>query len=288
MIEFEQALEDCLLDLEEGASSVDECLARHPEHAAQLGAPLITAVRLMRGREVQAPPAFTARLRTQVKQQMTVQARRRSSFNLPIVRFAMGFAVVLLALLVTATAYAQRALPGQALYGWKLATEKTWRAVSPDPVGADLAILKRRVEELVALGNDSARGSEALEGYYEVTDRLKSEIDPQNEARILPALDSHLEELVDSGIIAPVLQTETPLPAVEPIPTLTPTPMPTTTPTARPSSTPQTEPGPSEPVDLPPIISTDVPEIIRTDVPNIIQTVLPNLIPTIDLPLLGR
>ena len=35
-MEFEQVLEQCLDDLEGGASTVDECLRRHSEHAAQL------------------------------------------------------------------------------------------------------------------------------------------------------------------------------------------------------------------------------------------------------------
>jgi len=276
MTEFEQALEDCLQDLEGGASNVDECLRRYPEHAAQLGSLLHTAARLMRGRAVQPSAAFTARVRAQVTQQMRTRARRRPAFNIPIARLAMGVAVLLLALLVTATAYAQDALPGEAFYGWKLASEKTWRAVSPDPVGTDLAILERRVDELVTLGDDSARRSEALEGYMEVTVRLKSEMDVENEARILPVLDSHAEELIDSGILLPLLVTETPPPSNGSTPTPTPTPVPTSTPTSMPSATPSLNANPTD--------SPGLPQIIPTDVPGIIRTVLPDVIPTIDLP----
>ena len=63
MTEFEQVLDECLDDLEQGASKVDECLARHPKHAAQLKPILLLAEGLEQGRAVEPSPAFKARTR---------------------------------------------------------------------------------------------------------------------------------------------------------------------------------------------------------------------------------
>ena len=179
MTDFEQALENCLRDLERGDASLEECLARYPEHAAQLQAILSTTTRLRQARKVQAPAAFTMRLRTQVKQHMEEQAYRQKPSLFPWARLAIGLAVVVVALLVTGTAYAQKAVPGDALYGWKLASENTWRALSADPVGTDLLILDRRADELVEVSDAPALHAQALRRYLEVSTRLRAEMNAE-------------------------------------------------------------------------------------------------------------
>jgi hypothetical protein len=209
--------------------------------------------------------AFQARVRTRLMQELRAHPRRRSGF--PFLRLAAGFAVVLLALLGTGTAYAQRALPGETFYPWKLASENAWRAVSSDPVGADLVIAERRVDELTVVSDDPALRAQTLETYLETVARLRSEAGAQDEIRIVQTLDSQAAVLKKLGIL---LARPTPdiLPSEESASTPTASPMPTVQtpgldPTALPSLTPT--------VEVPP-------EIFPTmDIP-------PELVPTFEIP----
>jgi len=209
-------------------------------------------------------------------------------------RFATTLAAIVLALVVAGTVYAQSALPGEAFYRWKLASENAWRAVSPDPVGTDLAIADRRVDELIAVDNNPVLHSQALDAYLEVVARLQSELGTGNDARILRALDSQIEELNNSGILLPQLdqphQGEDVLPQFDE-PTLTPTETPTPLteiPQVNPTSSNPASSNPTvihPPTVIPPL-PTEIPPVIPTDVPNVLPTIQvpPDLIPTIQIP----
>ena len=283
MTEFEKILEQCLLDLELGASNVDECLSRHPGHALQLRPVLLTHTSLERFGEARPSAAFKARVRARLTQQMQAHPRRRSSrFNFAFMRLAANFAVIMLALVVAGTAYAQSALPGDTLYEWKLVSENVWRAVSSDPVSTDLAIADRRMNELIAVGHDPVLYSQALGAYLEVAARLKSEMDAENEARILQALDSQVEELKESGISVPQIIDEEVLPQVDEIlPTLV-APIATVLPL---TEIPQVNPTSQAPAEATSIAS-EVPQSNPTPLPNIVPTVqaLPSIIPTVQVP----
>ena len=276
MTEFERALQECLRDLEQGYSSVDECLRRYPKHAQQLEPILLTSAYLQRGREARPSAAFKTRVRTKLIQQMYAHPRKSARSNFVFMRLAVSLAAVMLALLVAGTAYAQGVLPGDAFYPWKLASENTWRAISPDPIGTDLAIAERRVNELIAVRDDPTRYSQALKAYLEVVDRLKSEVDTVNEAYILTVLDSQIEELNQSGI--PLPQTDQSIIPPSEEPTMTSISTPTPTPTPLPVlETPQVDP-------------TNVPQIVPTiqvpPEPEILPTIQapPKIIPTIEVP----
>jgi hypothetical protein len=290
MTEFEKVLEQCLRDLEQGVANIDECLGRYPKHALQLQPVLLTAEYLIHGREARPSAAFKSRVRRKVIQQMHAHPQKSTQFNFIFMRFAATLAAIMLALLVTGTVYAQSALPGEAFYDWKLASENMWRAVSPDPVGTDLAIADRRVDELIAVDNNPVLHSQALNAYLEVVARLQSELGTGNDARILRALDSQIEELNNSGILLPQLdhldQGEDVLPQFD-----EPTPTPSATPALLPEI-PQVNPTSLNPTVIPPPtvihpILTEIPPVIPTDVPNIIPTiqVLPEIIPTIQITL---
>jgi len=255
MTEFEQVLEECLRDLEQGASTLDQCLSRHPKHAQQLRPVLLTDAYLEHARETRPSAAFKARVRARLTRDMQAYPRGRAGFNFAFLRLAMSFALIVLALLLTGTVYAQGALPGDLLYSWKLASENVWRAVSRDPVGTDLAIAQRRVDELIAVGNDPALRSQALEEYLKVAARLRSETDAENQLRILLELDSQAEELNQSGIPIPRPEQEV-VPQLD-VPTLI---VPVT---------------PEIPVSTP-----ELPQVNPTDLPQIVPTVqVPPLIP---------
>jgi len=201
MTEFEKALQECLLDLEQGSSTLERCLSRHPRYARQLKPVLLTHKALQAARALRPSPAFRARVRARLTRQMQLYPRRGEKFYLGFQRPAAHLAAIVLALLIAGTAHAQTALPGHAFYQWKLASERVWRAASLDPVGADLALAERRVEELIAIGNDPVLSRRTMDAYMEVTGRLKSGLGTESEARIRLVLDAQIEELNSSGIV---------------------------------------------------------------------------------------
>src|SRR5512134_1866666 len=93
--DLETILDACLNQIEDGKSSIDECLARYPEHAAQLTPLLQAATRLARGREVMPDPAYKARARTQLNVYMQ-QHPQRKRVSPVIWRFAVGLATVMM------------------------------------------------------------------------------------------------------------------------------------------------------------------------------------------------
>lgn len=268
MTEFENILQECLHDLEQDASNVDECLQRYPQYAGQLEPILVTSAYLARGRAARLSPAFKRRVRTRLLQQIYAHPRKTAHLSFTWTRLAASLAVLMLALLVSGTVYAQRALPGEAFYTWKLASEDAWRVLSPDPIETDLAIAERRLNELILVRDNPALQVQTLAAYRQVTDRLRAQVDAANEARILAALDSQIEKLDRLGIlpdqpdptVLPPLESSTSTPPVTPLPIL----------------------------KTPPVLPTDLPQILPTVevVPKILPTVPkpPKIIPTIKIP----
>jgi hypothetical protein len=272
MTEFEKALQECLRDLELGNSNVDECLLRYPQYAQQLEPVLLTSAYLQQGREARPSAAFQARVRTRLIQGMNARPRKSAHSGFLFMRFATGFAIVLLAFLAAGTVYAQRALPGNPFYGWKLASENVWRSISSDPIGIDLAISERRLDEMIAVAHDPALYSQTLKAYLDVVERLKSETNIESEPRILETLEAQTEVLNQSGIVLPPVD-QTILPPVN-------------EPNVIPISTPMGTPLPV--LQTPQVNPTNLPEIVPTvEVPShVIPTVkVPSkIIPTIEIP----
>jgi hypothetical protein len=268
MSEFETVLQECLRDLEQGMANVEECLLRHSKHAAQLEPILLASAYLARGRAARLSPAFKARVRNRLIQQMYAHPRRPARSRFVFLRLAASLAVAMLALLTAGTVYAQRALPGEAFYVWKLASENTWKTVSPDPLGTDLAIAERRLNELIAVRNNPILRAQTLNAYLEVTDRLRSQMNPANEARILSVLDVQVEELSQLDILPEGLAPDLVPPFEEPTATPVETPLPA--------------------LETPQVNSTELPQILPTleVVPETLPTVPdpPKIIPTLEIP----
>jgi len=282
MTEFEQVLQKCLHDLEQDVSNVDDCLHRYPAYAQQLEPILLTSAYLERAREARPSGAFKARVRTKLIRQMYAHPRKPARSNFMFMRLATGLTAVILVLIAAGTVYAQGALPGETFYHWKLTSENAWRAISSDPVKTDLAIADRRATELIAVKSNPVLYSQTLKAYLEVTTRLKSEVDVENETRILTVLDAQVEELNRSGILLPRIDQDVLPPTEEP--TLTPAPTPISTPLPT-LETPQVNP-----TDSPQIIPTiQVPTKIIPTIeisPRIAPTLHspPNIIPETELP----
>jgi hypothetical protein len=202
MNDFETIFDESWSQIESGQSTVDDVLARHPEHRAQLGPLLQAASKLAGTKEMSAPSsAFRARNRTQLNRYMqeNPQMKRVS----PVFwRLTITLVSLLLAFLVSGTVFAQSALPGDIFYDWKLGSENAWRMVSPDRLGTDLTLSNRRVNEVVALSGDEVRRTRALEDYQRLLIRFK---DAKDQERVLIVLQSQWEFLNSAGVSIPEL-----------------------------------------------------------------------------------
>ena len=204
MDNIEDILDDCLRQMASGASSLEECLKQHPAEAAELRPLLMASAAFERSREVRPSPEFRGLARAELKRYMQANPRRRPVwarfFDSPAWRVAFSVVALLVALVISGTAYAQTTVPGDSFYNWKISSERAWRAVSQDRVGIDLVLAGRRVHEYMSVASDPARSQRALDGYGEVLIRLKSETDDNTRTRILPVLKGHESSLRSSGI----------------------------------------------------------------------------------------
>ena len=205
--ELETILDTCVNQIEDGAASIEECLARYPEHAAELKPLLSAATKLARAREIVPDPAYKARARMQLTIHMQQHPQRRRVS--PIFwRATIGFVTVLLLFLASGTAFAQGAHPGDALYNWKLTSEHVWRLASRDQLGVDIALSDRRVSELVwaSKSGDEARRARALERYEALLIKFDAQTDEQAKQRILPVLRAQQQRLLEAGVLIPELE----------------------------------------------------------------------------------
>jgi hypothetical protein len=203
--DLETILDACLSQIEDGYSSIDECLAHYPEHAEQLSPLLRAATKLARGREVVPDAAYKARARTQLNIYMQQYPQRRR-ISPVLWRFSISFVTVLLLFLASGTAFAQRALPGDPLYRWKLTSEYVWRMSSDDQLGVDLTLSNRRMNELVVVSSDEFRRAHVVKNYEQLLIKFNAEQDSEKQERILPILRAQHEWLVKSGVSVPELE----------------------------------------------------------------------------------
>jgi hypothetical protein len=111
------------------------------------------------------------------------------------------YAILVAAFLVTGTARAQSALPGDALYAWKRTSEQAWLSVSPDPVGTEIILANRRLEEWIAVGNDPARNAGALADYSSAISYLNTtSADAESRTRLKAMIEAHKERVQQSGL----------------------------------------------------------------------------------------
>jgi hypothetical protein len=198
MSELDVIIDACLREMAAEGATIEDCLRRHPEQAAELR-PLLEAARRLAGSGIEPSTSYKRFARARLLQ--TIGGNRsRSAGTSPVWRFAMGAVAFALVFLVSTTAVAQTALPGQLLYGWKLGSEEVWRAVSSDDVGEDLTLADRRTAELTSVPGDPDRQSRARDELHVVLKRLAADKDPMNGPKIERALEAHQKKLSDAGL----------------------------------------------------------------------------------------
>ena len=203
--DLETILDICLYQIEEGESSIDECLARYPEHAAELQPLLLAATKLARGREVMPDPSYKMRARSQLNVYM-LQHPQRKRVSPVFWRFSIAFATVMMLFLASGTAFAQQALPGDALYNWKLTSEHIWRYTYSDQLGYDITLSNRRMNELLVVSGDEARRASAIQNYERLLIKFRNAEDADDRARILPVLRAQHDVLLEAGVTVPELE----------------------------------------------------------------------------------
>lgn len=205
--ESDEILEYGLDEIASGESSMEEVLARHPKDAAEMEPYLYSAEVLKRGRAVTPSPVFATRLRADLMREIKATARPAPRVPFFFQRMVLNVGVLFLIFGFISTAFAQAALPGESLYGLKLASENVWRVLTTDPLGTDLELSNRRINEYVAVSQDAneTRRARALNGYYELLVRFQTEQDEAEKARILQVLHSHQDDLRKLGLSIPQL-----------------------------------------------------------------------------------
>jgi hypothetical protein len=218
MDDLELALDKCLQQLAAGKWSLGQCLAKYPQYATELRPLLETALQLQRGKTIRPSGTTRDRTRAELASYMEAHPRGGKASRGPKLGTKVGvlLIVVILALAITSAAFAQNALPGQALYALKLTTERAWRAVAGDPIKADLILESRRADELIQLAkNQSSHPSNAALGvnaetagiaaYTDVLNRLDQESNSENGEQILSELQEHQTAFAQAGIHVPRL-----------------------------------------------------------------------------------
>jgi hypothetical protein len=301
MIEIEDALEDCLAQLAKGAN-LNECLARYPQYTAELGRLLAAAQQVQMGQTHRPAPGFKTRTRARVFAYARAHPRRQPfwwaglfSANL---RVALSMAGIALALVTLGTGAAQAALPGDTLYNWKLASEQTWRAVTPDHLSIDLALSERRATELEQVAGQPQREGLARAQYQRSLNVLLTYTGAEARQAIRLELVNQQQSLEQAKLYVTALDQillalETP-----PVTATSTLPISTTvavtvrvtatmTATARVTEISTSTPRPNTPQatavntqSLP----TALPNLVATLVPTLLPSSLPSLTP-IDLPL---
>jgi hypothetical protein len=176
--------------------TLEGVLSRYPGFEKELRPMLEASLALRRFEDVAASAEFKRRSKTALQAHMRAHPRTAIAVRRPAVfRYAVGFAMLLLAFTTTGTALAQSALPGQALYSWKLASERVWRRVHVNRVYVDLELSSRRLHELIAVQGDPERAAEALQAYAASLEVLQNDVKlaPKNALSARNVISAHKE-----------------------------------------------------------------------------------------------
>ena len=207
MTDFDIVLDECLQKLASGQETIEVCLSRFPQYATDLKPLLVAASQVEQSYAAPLSNGARARMRVHLTAQMRSHPHRKLAifWKLPLPlhpRLAFGLLVVLIAFLSAGTAFAQFAQPGDALYGWKRASEQVWRFVHPDPLEADLALVQRRVDELIRATSDGQNHAFVVAEFRLALGNLAIYKAEEDQLRIEAALVSHWQALQQAGLNA--------------------------------------------------------------------------------------
>jgi hypothetical protein len=175
--------------------TLEGVLSRYPEVADELRTILEASLALRQFEDLKVTDEFKQRGKADLQAHMRAHPRQAANRRTVILRYAVGVAMLLLAFTTTGTALAQSALPGQALYGWKLASEQVWRRVHVNRVYVDLELSSRRLHELIAVQGDPERAAQAVQDYAASLEVLQNDVKlaPKNALSARNVISAHKE-----------------------------------------------------------------------------------------------
>ena len=152
--EFDNILDECLERILNQGETVEQCLARYPEHVAELEPLLQTAFLSMKAAAVTPRPEFKERARHEFHMALQELETKKGGWFLGWRPQWVSVVAVVLALLLASggtVAAAGGSMPDEPLYQVKLVTEKVQLALTPSALGKAELYVKladRRVAEI--------------------------------------------------------------------------------------------------------------------------------------------
>lgn len=195
---LEHALEDCLTRMRLEGVTPEECLAQYPTLDEELAPLLMAAQDLGTLDSLEPRPEFKSQNRAALLAHVRAHPRRRSNWGSSLAfRYAASLALLFAAFAATGTALAQRALPGDTLYGWKLASERIWYSLHNSPVDADLFLTGRRVSEIEAIKGMANLEEIGVSAYTVILEQLSRDLalNPDKATSVGELLQGQKEQL---------------------------------------------------------------------------------------------
>ncbi|MBA7701411.1 hypothetical protein ES703_110147 [subsurface metagenome] len=176
--EFNNIFDECLERIVVDGETLEQCLKRYPEQAAELKPLLETVLAVKEASAVEPRPEFKARARYRFRSALQEKAapKRRPFFGW-VPRWATALAIVLVVLMAGGgtVAAASNSMPDSILYPVKLATENVQLALTTSELGRArlcAGFADRRVVEIIYMADrGDARRVE------EITGRLDDRLD---------------------------------------------------------------------------------------------------------------
>jgi hypothetical protein len=271
---FADILDDCLERLVKG-ETLEQCLERYPDAAAQLE-PLLKTAQITRAALIIQPRSdFRARARYEFRAALDTELTPKKAFSFcPMPRWATALMVISVLLFVGGgtAVVASDSMPDSRLYSVKLVTEKVQLALTPyDMSKARLCVdqADQRVIEIVYLANkgDAQDIDAVTEDLNERLNMLAALVLPETASDATQTFTAEAEPTVpkEGAMWAPV--------TTEPLPSPVPPPEEVTPPAAEPEPSPEEvlppsveEPEPSPEEVLPP--SVEEPEPSMEEAPD--------------------
>lgn len=154
--EFETILDECLQRLLEG-ESVEHCLARYPEQAAELEPLLQVALAAREASAIEPRPEFKAQARYRLQSALTTGLKRRQRRGLRLRwQWALPLAIVFFLILAggSTVAASSASLPDEHLYPVKTRVEQIRLWLTPTDMGKarlHAQFVNRRTEEIAQM-----------------------------------------------------------------------------------------------------------------------------------------
>jgi len=259
--EFDNILDECLERVIKG-EDIEACLARHPEHAAELEPLLRTALETRKAVAIGPRPEFRQRAGYEFQTAIRdTQPKGSRSFFRWQVRWMAPVALIIGLLMVgsgTVTA-ASSSLPDEPLYRVKLATESVQLAFTPSALDkAELyaRFADKRVEEIIKMADKGK-----VEQVEKTTERMNNELIAM--ANLAGPGAGPSESAGVATLQAPVPATAEAAPKAP----LREVPVPATAPSAAPAPAPAPAPEPTPSVEKAPSLMQAPPPAVEVPSP---------------------